>query len=121
MKKKPRNGGLWSEARYWQQVRSFLRKGFRYWHPAMVALEKAKHPYTGSNKRQKWTYQCAKCKGMFKRTEVEIDHKVPVGSLKCDEDLIEWLHRLTPEDVNSFDVMCKSCHRNKTNEERKKK
>jgi 5-methylcytosine-specific restriction endonuclease McrA len=96
-----------------------LRSAFRYWLPALDALNAAKFPYKGSNKRQKWEFKCAECKKMFKRTEVEIDHKIPVGSLKCDEDLIEWLHRLTPESSDAYQVVCKECHREKTNRERK--
>ena len=118
--KKNRNGGLWTEARYWQQVRSFLRKAFRFWKPATDSLERSKRIYEGENKRQKWEYQCNKCKEYFPRKTVQIDHKIPVGSLKGEEDLIAWLRRLTPEDTNAYQVLCSSCHKMKSLEERKK-
>ncbi len=115
---KTRNNGEWSEARYWQQVRSALRSGFRYWKPIQQARINARRKYKGNNKRQKWEFQCAECKKWFKQTDTQIDHKIAVGSLKSNKDLIGFLERLTPEDVNNFQCLCKSCHKEKTKKER---
>jgi hypothetical protein len=44
---KTRNGNTWTEARYFQQIRSFMRKAFMYYIPIQKALENAPRPYTG--------------------------------------------------------------------------
>ncbi len=113
-----RNAATMTEAGYWGAVRSHLRRGFRYWKPIMKAKMAARRPYKGTNKRQKWESQCAHCKEWFKEKDVQVDHRIPVGSLRCPEDLAGFLERLTAEE--GYDVLCKPCHQVKTNEERKK-
>lgn len=114
--KKPRNAGTMTESAYWGMVRSGLRRTFRYWKPLMKAKEEAKRKYTGKNKRQKWEYQCNKCKKWYKGTEVQVDHITPVGSLKSGKDLKGFLERLTAE--KGYQVLCLWCHKEKTRKER---
>lgn len=114
-----RNASTWSESRYWSGVRSALRKLFRFnWLPAKLALEAARRRYTGLNKLQKWEFQCALCKLWFLRKDVELDHVVPCGSLRCASDIQAFLERLHPEDINAYAVLCKPCHLAKTKQER---
>lgn len=115
-KRRDRNAGTWTEARYWQQVRSSLRNGFRYWKPIMECKLSSRRKYVGSNRRQKWEYECAACGGWFMGKEIQVDHVVAVGSLKCSDDLVRFLEALTVED--GFQVLCKECHKEKTNRER---
>lgn len=117
---KPRNGGTWTESSYWSAVRSALRRKFAFWNPAMQAKRAARKPYCGPNKRQTWTYQCACCKKWFMEKEVQIDHKVACGSLKCAEDIPGFLSRLTPESADDYQILCKDkCHLAKSLEERR--
>lgn len=111
-----RNAGTWTEAAYWQRVRSAMRSAFRYWKPAMKALEDASRPYTGTTRKLKKEYQCASCEEWFDRRSVEIDHKQECGSLSCFNDLQNFLERLTPEEPEAFQILCKPCHKNKTKE-----
>lgn len=113
---KHRNAGTQSEAAYWGSVRSALRRHFRYWKPATKAKVDARRPYNGDNKRQRWEYRCEKCNEWYADKETQIDHIIPVGSLRCGEDLVGFLERLTPE--SGFQLMCKPCHQEKTNRER---
>jgi 5-methylcytosine-specific restriction endonuclease McrA len=117
---KTRNGGTMTESQYWGKVRSLLRSGFRYWGPMALALKKAERKYVGENKRQKYEYKCQHCKDYFIKANVQVDHIIPCGSLKCSADLESFLERLTPESLDSFQVLCKPCHQIKTNSERKK-
>lgn len=112
---KTRNGGTWSEAKYWGTLRSALRRAFRYWKPITDCLQEARRPVSGKG-NQKWEYQCNHCDEWFKRTEVEVDHIVPCGSLTCEEDVVPFLKRLTTE--TGFQVLCKPCHKVKTLNER---
>lgn len=116
--KRTRNGGTWTEARYWQTVRSGLRRIFRFWKPAVAALHAARVPCAGKH-GQKWGYVCADCRKVFPRKRVQIDHIEPVGTLLNSSDVGEFLVKLTPEDPARFAVRCKPCHQAKTNKERK--
>ena len=115
---KPRNGGTYSEARYWQQVRSHLRSAFRYWVPMKQCKEASRRPNQSNNKRLKWEFQCNHCKDWFPDKQTQVDHIIPVGTLKHSDDLVPFLERLTPE--KGFQVLCTECHNVKTQSERKK-
>ena len=118
---KTRNAGTLTESQFWSKIRSALRSAFRFWKPMTIALEKASRPYKGTNKRIKKEYQCAQCKEWFQRKEVEIDHKIPCGSLKSYEDIQGFIERLTVEDYNAYQILCKNHHKEKTLEERRSK
>ena len=117
---KTRNLGEYTEAQYWGVVRSALRNAFRYWKPLVQAKVLARRNCKGCG-RQKYEYKCASCGDWFAEKEIEIDHVNMVGSLKSENDLASFLKALTPEDVNEFQVLCKSCHRIKTNLEMKER
>jgi len=109
-----RNGKTMTESQYFSKIRSILRSGFRYWKPMQQALELASRPSQNLNKRIKKEYCCAKCKNWFKRADVEIDHIEECGSLSKYEDIVPFIQRLTPENINAFQILCKPCHKIKT-------
>lgn len=111
---KTRNDGTWSESRYYSQIRSFLRRAFRWWIPMNKALLAARRPYQGTNKQAKWQFLCAECGEWYMRKNVQIDHKIECGALRCAEDIAGFIERLTPEDPAAFQVLCKQCHSKKT-------
>lgn len=113
-----RNGGQWTEAAYWGQIRSVLRRHFRFWKPAQIALQRARIRYTTKSSRQIWAYKCAVCSKFFQRQGVHIDHKEPVGVLTDLAHLPDFMRRLTPEDPDAFQINCLKCHDAKTAEER---
>ncbi len=113
---KTRNAHTLTEAAYYGMLRSVLRRGFRYWKPLKAAELAARSKYTGTNKLRKWSYQCNTCKKLFKRTEVNVDHTTPVGTLKALSDLPAFVERLTAE--SGYEVMCKGCHAVKTKMEK---
>ena len=115
---KTHNNNTLTESEYFSKVRSGLRRTFMYWRPMMVALENASRKYTGDNKRIKKEYHCNGCDGWFQRKLVQIDHKIPCGSLKTFDDIVPFLQRLTQEDVTLYSVMCRNCHSVKTSFER---
>jgi hypothetical protein len=115
-----RNGGTWSEAKYWGSLRSGIRRLFRFWKPAVDALRAARVPFRGPH-NQRYAYLCAGCGKLFKRREVHVDHRVPCGKLTSLEHLPEFVRRLTAEGPEAFQVLCiATCHRKKTDEEAKK-
>lgn len=111
---KTRNANTMTEAQFFQKIRHALRNAFRWWVPMQRALQKAGRPSQSANKRLKTEYQCAICKGWFPRTQVQIDHIHPCGSLNNYEDIPQFIKNLTPESVDSFQVLCKPDHKAKT-------
>ena len=115
---KTRNGGTMTEAQYLAKLRSSLRRSFRWWIPLQQALNAARRPSQNKdNKRLKFEYQCAHCKKWFPRSGVEVDHVNPCGSLLSLTDLVEFVRKLTPENLDAYQVLCKEHHREKTNKE----
>ena len=105
-----RAGGKWTEARYWQFVRSALRQASMRWPVKADCLKKARREYHGDNNRQKWEYLCSECGGWFMGKDVQVDHKVECGTLKCAEDLPVFVTRLFCEE-EGLRVQCKPCHK----------
>lgn len=112
---KTRNLNTWTEAKYFSTIRSALRKAFQYYKPMQEALNLASRPYVGTNKLQKKEFQCNECKQWFKRTDVQIDHIQELGELRSYSDIVPFIQRLTTENVNDYQILCKKpCHLNKT-------
>ena len=104
----PRAGGTWTEARYWQFVRSLLRKGSVRWPPRSMALKAARRPYSGPNPRQRWEYQCKLCGLWWAATAVQVDHIEPCGNLAGD--VAGFVERLFCE-PDGLRVLCRECHK----------
>jgi 5-methylcytosine-specific restriction endonuclease McrA len=113
---KKRNLGTMSEAAFWSFIRSALRKRSLAWKPIAHAREKARRPYTGTNARQKYEYQCNICKNYFSGTSIKVDHISPVGELNCAADLPHFVETLFCE-VENLQCLCNSCHDLKTQQE----
>ena len=111
-----RNAETLTESMYWSKIRSALRQAFQYWIPMQKALEKASRPSQSKNKAVKKEYLCKECTYWFQRKEVHIDHIEECGSLKSFDDIQGFIERLTIEDVNGFQVLCKPCHYAKSKE-----
>ncbi len=104
-----RASNSWSEAAYWQFIRSHLRAMSMFWPPAHEVLKNGRRPYKGPDKRRKWEYQCEHCKQWFPEKQIERDHIVPCGSLKCYEDIPGFVERLLCE-VDGYRLLCKKCN-----------
>jgi 5-methylcytosine-specific restriction endonuclease McrA len=109
-----RNASTMTEAQYFAQIRSHLRNAFRWWRPMQIALKAASRPSQSSNKRLKTEFKCAKCKQWFPRKDVEIDHKIECGSLSKYGDIVPFIKRLSAENVNAYQILCRPCHKIKT-------
>lgn len=115
---KTRNAGTMSESAFWSFIRSGLRQKSRWWKPITQCKLEAKRPYKGTNKRQKFEYQCNECKNWYQEKLINVDHIVPAGSLNCAADLPAFVERLFCE-TNNLQVLCEACHNVKTQNERK--
>jgi 5-methylcytosine-specific restriction endonuclease McrA len=107
-----RANSTWTEASFWGFIRGLMREGFKKWPPKYKAKQLAKRPYRGTNKRQRFEYQCAACTGWFTDKETQVDHIVPCGTLKSWDDLSGFAERMFVE-TDGLQVLCKNCHENK--------
>lgn len=88
------------------------------WPPKWEVLKDAQRPYKGPKKSQKYEYQCDECTEWFVQKDVEVDHIIPCGSLKTYDDLPGFVRRLFVG-KDGLRVVCKPCHKTKTQEARK--
>lgn len=106
---KTRNNNTWSESAFWQFIRSSLRQKSRWWKPRLLCLQNARRPNQSKNKRLKWEFQCSHCEKWHQQKFVEVNHKIPVGTLMCAADLPAFVENLFCE-VDNLEVVCKQCH-----------
>lgn len=101
-------------------IRSALRQKSRFWKPIAQCKQNARRKYNGTNKRQKFEYQCNICKEYFPDKHINVDHIQPAGALNCSQDLPGFVERLFCG-IENLQVLCESCHNDKTKEEKKTK
>ena len=115
---KTRNAGTMTESAFWSFIRSGLRQKSRWWKPITECKLRAKRTYKGTNKRQKFEYQCNSCKQWFPEKQINVDHIIGAGSLNCGADLDGFVNRLFCE-ADNLQVLCTTCHDQKTKLEKK--
>jgi 5-methylcytosine-specific restriction endonuclease McrA len=113
--KRTRAGATWTEARYWQFIRSVLRRA-TISYPVIQQVKKEASK-TVKGKRHTYEYKCAKCLKWKMGKETAVDHIEPAGSLKGYADLPGFVERLFCE-ADNLQVLCKDCHDVKTKEDR---
>lgn len=119
LKPKPRAGGTMTEAAFWSFIRSALRQKSRWWKPITQCKLDGRRVYKGTNKRQKYEYQCNKCKKWHPDKNINVDHIIPAGELNCAQDLPGFVERLFCE-TDNLQILCKTCHDKKTKLEKTK-
>ena len=106
----------WTTARYWQFIRSNLRKAWTKWPPKFDKMKEGRVAEAG--KRHKFENSCEGCKKMFQLKDLTIDHETPAGALNCEEDAGGFISRLFVG-TDKLNRLCRPCHQAKTNKERK--
>jgi 5-methylcytosine-specific restriction endonuclease McrA len=116
---KPRNAGTMTESAFWSFIRSTLRQKSRWWKPITQCKMSSRRAYKGPLKRQKFEYQCNECKQWYPEKNINVDHIIPAGTLRCSNDLPGFVERLFCESDN-LQVLCSACHDKKTKDEKSK-
>lgn len=117
---KTRNAGTMTESAFWSFIRSALRQKSRWWKPITQCKQKARRPYKGPNKRQKFEYLCAMCNQYHPEKRINVDHIIPAGSLNHASDLPGFVERLFCE-IDNLQVLCTTCHDTKTKNDKNEK
>lgn len=107
-----------TEAGFFSMIRNHARLLSVRWKPKNDYLISIRRPYTGTDKRTKYEYQCQMCLLWFVRKQIELDHIVECGALNCFEDIAGFYERLLCE-IDGYQALCKPCHVTKTNSKRK--
>ena len=110
----------WTTAKFFGFLRSSLRTASTRWPPKYEVVAASRRKYVGDDKRQKWEYQCNRCKQWHKQKDVEVNHIVPVGSLRSFEDLPGFVERLFCA-KEGLELVCIACHLNITAEQKEEK
>jgi len=114
---RPRCGGEWTEARFWTFIRTALRQTSRRWPPLVKGvMVRSRRPYTGSDNRTKWEYECSACNGWFPAKHIHVDHIVPCGKMTCATDLPGYVERMFCE-ADGLRLLCEECHQKRHAEE----
>jgi hypothetical protein len=115
------NGGEWTPSRFHSFIKSALRAASSRWPPKYKSLNKAFVGKKVNRKtgRQAKHFKCASCEGEFPSSEIQVDHINAVidpyiGFITWDE----VIKRMFCEE-NGFQVLCKTCHQEKTNAEKR--
>lgn len=108
---------------------SFIRGGIRryLWSKNPIKLEFMKEnrvmiPNPSKRKGAKpkvWGAKCEICGGLFPQKEIEVDHKTGEHSLRKTSDIQGFVEGIVFVRKEDLAILCKPCHRIKTNAERK--
>lgn len=126
---KPHNSGQWTQARLRSFIMSALRRA--QWPPkyksiAQARICRAPNPKTG---KMAMLHSCPCCKSVYTASDMHADHREPVVPVNgvwgettrfLGYNWNELLQRLLVE-VDGFDAICKTCHKEKTKTERKQR
>lgn len=114
-----RCNGTMTESAWLAWVRSALRSKSLRWPPRGEALKLARRKYVGTNKMQKWEYQCALCSEWQLAKNCNVDHHpVAAGSILSVQDIGNFANNLFCE-TDNLRVLCSDCHKVHTLSEKK--
>lgn len=99
-------------------VRTAIRQVWMKHQSKLAFLYDRTIPDFDPNTRTKWLIECDHCKGMFKLTDVEVDHKEGEHTLKEWTDVIPFLRSILDVKHDDLAILCKECHELKTAMER---
>lgn len=113
----------WTDAKFRGWIISLLRRGTIKWPPRNQCLANAKTKKKKNKKTNRLAqhYRCNGCKKEFPLREVCVDHIQPVVSTKEGfTDFDRYIERMYCS-IEGLQVLCKTCHDEKSAEERKKR
>ncbi len=113
---RPYGSGTLTESGFFGLIRSALRRLSIRWKPRTEYLNSVRRPKVNGG-RSKFEYQCESCQSWFIKASIEVDHRIPCGSLKSFDDIGPFVKRLLCE-KDGFRIYCKSCHLAHTKRER---
>ena len=100
-------------------VRSAIRKSFARSEHYKEFLQGQRVEWRQGN-RKRVSYKCNCCGELFKKTEINVDHIIPIGK-ETYRTLADahYFYTLVYCPHSNLQVLCKDCHKDKTRREAK--
>jgi hypothetical protein len=99
-------------------LRSCVRKTWMMSPVRLLKLENARIADMDPTTRTNWLCRCEQCKGLFKMTDVEVDHIKGEHQLKALSDIEKFSRSILDVTLDELQIFCKPCHEAKTYAER---
>ena len=109
------------DKKQWAIAENALRRASYTWAPrrkVKLAAKRSEGEFANNipGDRSRDKYECAMCGLLFRNKEINLDHVNPVVPIEGTEDLNELAVRMLCYE-DGWQVLCKSCHKDKSNEE----
>lgn len=117
------NGGKWTEGKFHSFVKSALRAASRKWPPKYETINAALvgQKVNAATGRLAKHFKCAGCAGEFPASQIQVDHIEAIINPKVGftnwDDVVNAMFC----EKENLQVLCTTCHKSKTAEERKLK
>jgi hypothetical protein len=99
-------------------LRSCVRKTWMMSPVRLLKLEQGRIADMDPTTRTKWLCGCEHCAGLFKMTDVEVDHIKGEHQLKTLSDIEKFARSILDVTLDELQIFCKPCHEAKTYAER---
>lgn len=101
-------------------IRSHIRKQWMSWPVKHAATQRQAERITTAEGRQKTLIRCAHCAELFDRSEIQVNHKHPVGALASTDlaDIQAFRARMF-RPVAELEACCTPCHLEQTKQQLK--
>ena len=102
-----------------QDVINITRKEWMSFGRKFAAIQQRAVRITQPDGRKKTYIRCAHCHELFKRKEIQANHKIPVGTLASTspEDIAAYREKMFCR-VAGIEALCTTCHKAETARQR---
>lgn len=101
-----------------RMVRGAIRQSWMKSPTKLAYLYSKIEPDFNPDTRTKWQVRCECCGGMFKMSDIEIDHKHGNHPLNTVEDFKNYFEKILMVGYDDLQALCVECHEIKTLQER---
>lgn len=99
-------------------IRSNIRQSWMMHPVRLLKLEETRLYDMDTNTRTKFLWQCECCLNKFKGPDVQTDHRIGNHTCKTFDDVESYARAIMDVTTAELQILCKSCHLNKTYSEK---
>ena len=109
-KKNLDENGKASEKALCSAIRSAIRSVWMKHNTKLSYLYERTIPDMDPSTRTKWLIKCECCGGLFKLSDVEVNHRSGENQLLSFEDVLPFTKSILGVGYDDIEVLCKECH-----------
>lgn len=117
-KKKIGDDGRMTEKALCSAMRSAIRALWMKHDVKLAFLYENTIPDLNPNTKTKWLYKCEYCGGLFKQSDIQVDHRCGEHPLTTLEDILPFAQSILGVTKEDLAITCIDCHAIKTYSER---